>query len=63
MDANTTGSANVAMGYRTLDANTTGSDNVAIGQAALGANTTASHLHLCSHYQQQQTLQVLTIQL
>jgi len=40
MDANTTGSANVAVGYRTLDANTSASNNTAVGQQALTAVVT-----------------------
>ena len=41
MDSVTTGSANVAMGYRALDSCTTASNNVAVGQGALGVATTA----------------------
>ena len=49
MDACTTGSANVAMGYRALDAMTTASSNTAIGQAALGSCTTGQQNTVVGH--------------
>jgi hypothetical protein len=43
LNANTTASLNVAVGYTALLVNTTGTSNVAVGSYALDANTTASY--------------------
>jgi hypothetical protein len=43
LQANTTGSANSALGVGSLSTNTTGANNTAVGSSALAANTTASN--------------------
>ena len=43
MGANTTGAANVAMGFNALDANTTAGSNTALGYSAMSANTTGAN--------------------
>ena len=42
LDANTTGSNNVAIGYNSLGANTTANSNTAVGYSSLSVNTTGT---------------------